>query len=107
MLERSAEALRSTAQSYIDDRANGEGCFWSFDSEGNGTKKTGAELEAVIEAHHQIAGAQKAMPVTDQLALDIAKTVTELDALRTRIEQLREVYNNTGPRRPELGLVNF
>jgi hypothetical protein len=94
MLIPSATALRDLAQSYLDDRAdsNDATAHWSFDEHGHGTKKTGAELRKVHALSHQQFRVQAAMQITEALAADIARTAIELDALRTRIEELRKVY---------------
>ena len=93
MLRRCAEALQGSAQHYLDQRADpNSDCHWSFDATGHGTKKTGADWRAVDAMNRRINGAIHAMPVTEALAADIARTAVELEALRVRIEELRKVY---------------
>jgi hypothetical protein len=93
MLRRSAEALQGAAKHYLDERADPDwGSHWSFDSDGHGTRKTGADRRAADAMIRRVNGAIEGMPVTEALAADIARTVGELEALQTRIEELRKVH---------------
>jgi hypothetical protein len=92
MLRRSAAALQTVAQQYLDHRAGNLDCHWAFDANGSGTKKTAPERRVVDQFRSQIGRAIKAMPEMEALAADMAKMAGEMEALRTRIEELAKVY---------------
>jgi hypothetical protein len=87
-----ARALRDSAQRYIDDRANGKHGRWSFDAEGHGTLKSGADRREAAEFDRTISKAISAMPALEALAADIATMTAEMDALQVRIDAARVLY---------------
>jgi hypothetical protein len=96
-----AQALRESAQPYIDDRANGKHGHWSFDAEGAGTRKTGAARREAGDSTRTISKAIEAVPALKALAADIAKMTTVMGLLQVRIDAAVALYR---PRPEHRGL---